>query len=117
MKLLFIYLFLVVALSVSSTGDILAKSWTSNRKPLLIVAALLLYTAASLLWIFWLQYEKLSVALIWWQSFGTILTLLISFFYFKERLSLRELIAMVLMVSGIVLLSFQGGNKQGSWFV
>jgi multidrug transporter EmrE-like cation transporter len=113
-KILLINLFLLAALSISSLGDIFAKTWTMNRKPALVVAALVLYMIASSLWIFWLQYAKLSVALVWWQSFGAILTLLISIFYFKEKLSLIEGLAVALVLSGILLLNFQHLLKSGT---
>jgi len=112
MKLWVINLFLVLALSISTLGDVFAKTWTFNKRPLLIVLALILYTIASSLWIYWLQFNKLSVSLAWWQAFGALLTFLVGIFYFKERLTFLEALAIVMVFSGLLLLNIQQFLKQ-----
>lgn len=107
MKLILLNLFVLVAVGISVAGDIFAKTWALNKRLLFAIIALLLYTISSVLWLFWLEYVRLSIAVNWWIGFGIILTALAGIFYFHEKVTPVELIAMGLIIIGVLILNVQ----------
>lgn len=107
MQILFLNLFLLLAVGISVLGDILAKSWASGRGVSLAVIAFILYSVSSILWLLWLPHVRLSIAIFWWQAFAVILTSLVGIFYFKEKIGTLETMAMLLIFGGIIILSFK----------
>ena len=107
MKLLLLNLFLFLAVLISVGGDIFSKLWALDKKAVTFGLALLLYTISSILWLFWIPYVRLSIAVMWWQSFAVLLTIAVAIFYFREKVTSIEILAIALIINGVVILNFK----------
>lgn len=106
MKTLFLLIVSVAAL-FEGFGDILLKKWAiSNNKNIFLVIGLIIYLIGTILWAISLKYEFLSKAI----SIVTILNMLVvvgfGVLYFKEELSLVNIIGILLAVLSIFLIEY-----------
>lgn len=107
MKLVFLNLFLLFAVLISVGGDIFSKLWALDKKAVTFGLAPLLYTISSILWLFWIPYVRLAIAVTWWQSFAVLLTIAMAIFYFKEKVTSVEILAIALIIAGVVILNLK----------
>lgn len=107
MKLLFLNLFLFLAVVISIGGDIFSKLWALDKKAVTFGLALLLYTISSILWLFWIPYVRLSIAVTWWQSLAVLLTIAVAIFYFGEKVTPVEILAIALIIAGVAILNLR----------
>lgn len=100
--LLNIIIFLTVITGIG--GDILAKIWASNKQVLLAVSAVALYALSGVFWLFWLKYERLSIAVTLWVALGEVFAVLVGIFVFHERLTIVEIsIVATILLLAVVL--------------
>lgn len=107
MKLIFLNLLLIISAIVSITGDISAKTWTLNRKGLFFIIAMVAYTISSLLWLIFLKDLRLSVAIPWWQAMVAVPAILAGIWYFQERLTILEIAAIIMIITGVIILNLR----------
>ena len=102
LKLVFFsLLFLAIALEV--VGDIFLKKWSLGGKSVLMAIGFMLYVVASLFWAFSLKYEYLSKAISIFTVLNLICVVLVGVLMFEEKLSLVNIIGMVLGLVSVVL--------------
>lgn len=107
MRLIFLNALLVFSAVISIAGDIIAKTWTLNRRSVFFVSAMLAYTISSLLWLFFLRDVRLSVAIPWWQAMVAVPAIIAGAVYFRERLSPIEIFAIILIIGGVIILNLR----------
>ncbi len=102
------YFFAALTAAVTISGNITAKLWADNRKPVFLAITLVFYIASSIAFPLALKYGKLSVL----NAFSTIfifsLTTLAGFFLFKERLTFLQSLGLGLAFASIIFLTIEG---------
>ncbi|MBI3627800.1 MAG: hypothetical protein HY220_03625 [Candidatus Sungbacteria bacterium] len=107
MRLLYLNLLLISAAAVSITGDIFSKTWTLHKSFWFFIGALIAYNISSIIWLFFLKDLRLSIAIPWWQAMVAVPAILAGIIYFRERLSIWDILAIVFIVIGVLILNFR----------
>lgn len=107
MRIVFLNLLLVLAAIISIAGDITAKTWTLNRRWIFFIIAMIAYNLTSLIWLLFLKDSRLSIAITWWQAMVAVPAIIAGIIYFHERLSWLEILAIILIFSGVIILNFR----------
>lgn len=107
MSTVYLNIFFAIAVAITVFGDVVSKSWAVGGRALLFPAALIIYTFANIIWLFMLKYVNLSVAAPWWVGISLLFSIMAGIFYFHERLAPLEIAAVLLIFSGIFILSLE----------
>lgn len=102
-------LLLLLVLSAASvvTGDYFAKYWSIHTRNIFFVLALICYIGSSVFYIPTLLKEGLIVTSLIWSVLSIIGFLAVGFFVFKETLSTRETIGVILGVASLLILNIK----------
>ncbi len=100
---------LLLAAAATIVGDLFAKYWSLNRKPIVLGFALAGYFLGSLFYIPSLLREGLVVTSIIWTLVATLGFILLGLILFKEQLSFWQGVGVVL--GGLALLVFAFAEK------
>ena len=88
-------------------GEIITFSFDllSNFKNPLLILALIIFITGNILWIFIISTQNFSFALPLQIALVFLFNLIVSFFLFNEQLNLFSILGMILILSGIFLIS------------
>ena len=103
MKYFFIILVIVVSV-LEIAGDILFKEWSLQKKNIYLIIGTILYMGATIFWAFSLKYQNLSKAVVIFGVLTVIIGVLVGVFFYKEPLSLLNIIGVVFGLACIILL-------------
>ena len=116
---MFVYFLLLVYVSLIALGQLFFKLLSSHFHPNSIIfsvrdlsssplfyLSIILYALASLLWIYLLSFRPLSYFYPLAVSLSLVSTVFIGIFYFKESLSFRSLLGLLLIIIGISMCSY-----------
>lgn len=99
------YLFLAIGIVTEICGSTLLKFTDGFHKKRLSLLCLLSYGAAYYMVALSLQVLPLNIAYATWSGAGTLFTMLIGIFFFKEHFKLSGYVGLVLLLGGIVALN------------
>jgi len=99
--------FILVLLAVSNSliGTIIAKKWINNHEALLFWISLIFFLFSSLAWIEVLKYERLTIVSSVWDISYLILVIILGILVYQERLNWQEGIGVILAIITIILLT------------
>jgi small multidrug resistance pump len=95
---------LVIAATLEFTGDLAIKWWAETNRWPGLVAGLVVYSLALILFAMLLRRAELAVIFALWVGVAAVLLALAGWWLFGEALSLRQLMGLALVIGGIVLL-------------
>ena len=96
--------FILLAVLLEVTADILFKKWTINNRNLFFIIGLAIYFVGTIFWAFSLKYEFLSKAISIFTILNLIIIVLVGLLIFKENLSLVNKLGVLLGVLSIILI-------------
>ncbi|MGG3621972.1 multidrug efflux SMR transporter [Bacillus gobiensis] len=100
------YLLLAILLEVAGTASMKFSDGLTKIVPSILMVPF--YAASFTFLAFSLKTLDVSVAYAIWSGMGIILITIIGFFYFGEQLSGLKILAILLIVTGVVILNFTG---------
>lgn len=89
-----------IVFGVLGTISLKISHGLSYLKPTIALA--IFYTASFVALTFAMKYIELSVVYAVWSGVGTVLISAVGFFYFKESMSLRKIIFLMLIIIGVI---------------
>ena len=105
MKLLWLNFLAVISALIAISADEFGKTWTFNKRSTFLFTALFLYLLSDVFWLYFLRDVRLSVAVAWWEAIAVVPAIFVGILYFKERLTVYEVIAVLLVLIGIIMLN------------
>lgn len=99
------YVFLALAIVFELIATTLLKYTDGFRRPLPTVACILIYIVCYFCLSRALGDINLGVAYATWSGVGIVVTAIISYFLFKQHLSLVTVLGMVLVIAGCVMIN------------
>jgi len=99
----FVLLFILIIIEVISTNFI--QSYINNKNIIYIISGCSGYLIVGILFYYYLLYYKGSLAIgnILWQVCNVLLVTLLSVLYYKEKLSYKQIIGIILIILGFIL--------------
>lgn len=98
-------LFLIIAgAAIWTVGDIFMKFWIANNKLSYAVIGILIWTVGLLFLAQSFRYKNMAVASTMMVAVNSILLVAISWFYFKEQLTMTQLVGITFGLVGLFLL-------------
>lgn len=97
-------LILLVGGIILTIGDVFMKKWVESNNISLFLIGLFVYLIAMIFLAFSFKYKNIAVASIIFAIFNVIALSLVSWFYFKETLSLMQISGIIFGIIAIVLL-------------
>jgi small multidrug resistance pump len=91
---------IAIIFGVCGTISMKISHGLEHVKPAISLA--IFYTISFIAMTFALQYMQLSVVYAIWSGIGTVLVAMVGVFHFNESLSLRKVIFLLLIVSGVI---------------
>lgn len=89
---------------VLTVGDVMFKLWAESPNPALYTAGLLVYLFGLTFLAQSFKYENIAVASALFVIFNILSLLLVSWIYFDEKISLLQMIGLLLAIASILLL-------------
>jgi len=89
---------------VLTAGDLVMKYWIKNSSPWFYVAGILIYMVGLNFLAFSFKFKNIAVASVIFVIFNVVTLLLFSWFYFKEKLSLLQIVGILLGITAIIML-------------
>ncbi|MEK7547031.1 MAG: SMR family transporter [Patescibacteria group bacterium] len=86
------------------TGDVLAKYWSTNTKPVFYFAALTAYAFSGFFYIPTLLREGLVVTSIIWSILSIVGFLVVGILIFKETLTPLQIVGIILGIIALIIL-------------
>jgi multidrug transporter EmrE-like cation transporter len=102
-----LYFYVLCILLSETTALSFLKKFAQSSQYQYLALGLLFYVLVSLFLVKSFQYENMGIVNVLWSAFSVILVLSVGVLYFKEAISYAEIGAMVLILSGVVILKFQ----------
>lgn len=103
-------LIILIAGITYTVGDIFAKYWIKTSKSFYFVSIIFFFMIASIFLAYSFKYKNIAVASLIVTLFNIAILTLISWFYFKERLSSLELFGLGLGMTSIIILELAHNN-------
>ena len=97
---------LLIASGATIVGDVFAKAWSLNRRPVFLGAALGGYFLGSLFYIPALLHEGLVVTSVIWTLVATLGFILVGLLFFHEHLTFWQGIGVALGALALVIFAF-----------
>lgn len=89
---------------VLTLGDIIMKKWILLDKWYLLVSGLFVWLLGNSFLAFSFKYTNIAIASLWLVLFNVISLLLVSYFYFGEKLSTIQIVGIILgLISAAIL--------------
>ena len=104
MKLL-IYLILIAICDLLAIMS--AKMWSLNGNIWYLIGSMFGFALTALFFALGLKYESTAILNIFWESLSIILVTIFGYIYFKESLSLTQLIGFFIILFGIILVEIK----------
>ena len=101
---LYFYGFIILATILEVGADILFKNWTLKNRNLLLFSGLALYFIGTVFWAISLKFESISKSISIFTILNLIIIVLIGVFLFKEKLSILNIIGLILGIISLILL-------------
>ena len=98
-----------IAIIFGVLGTISMKLSHGLQRPKPVFYLALFYTISFIALTFAMKYLELSVVYAVWSGVGTILVAAIGIFYFNEKVSLRKIIFLALIVFGVIGMHLSDG--------
>lgn len=89
---------------ILTAGDIVMKKWVVNNSVFLFIAGLAIYLAGLVFLSFSFKYKNIAVASTIFVIFNIATLSIVSWLYFKETLSVYQLIGIALGICSIIFL-------------
>ncbi len=99
---------LVISATFTITGDVFAKYWSLNTRPLFFLLGVLFYSAGTIPFIPTLLREGLVVTAMIWSLISILGFIAVGIIIFKETLTTYQTIGAFLGIIALVLLVFPG---------
>ena len=94
--------------AVLTCGDILMKKWVVTNSVYLYIGGMLIYLVGLNFLAQSFKYKNIAVASIIFVLFNIILLAIVSWFYFKEKLSALQIVGLIVGIAAIVILEMAG---------
>jgi len=94
---------LLIASGATIVGDVFAKSWSLNRRPAFLMAALVGYLVGSFFYIPSLLHEGLVVTSVIWTLVATLGFILVGLLFFHEHLTFWQTIGVILGALALIV--------------
>jgi len=101
---LFPIIIILIGGVILTLGDIFAKGWVKDNKAIWYAAALFFYIIGLNFLIYSFKFEDIAAASVMLVIFNVATLTIVGWLFFKERISLFEIIGLILGISAIVLL-------------
>jgi len=90
--------------SILTIGDIVMKKWVANNNGWLFVIGLGIYLVGTVFLAYTFKYKNIAVATVIFVVFNIITLSMVSWFYFKETLSVFQMIGIALGIISVIFL-------------
>lgn len=84
-----------------------AKMWNLKGNIWYLIGSMFGFALTALFFALGLKYESTAILNIFWESASIILVTIFGYIYFKESLSLTQLIGIVIILFGIILMEIK----------
>lgn len=89
---------------ILTIGDVVMKKWVTNDNMSLFIAGMIIYLFGLLFLAYSYKYKNIAVASTIFVIFNIITLSIVSWFYFKESLTLLQLVGIFLGICSVLLL-------------
>jgi len=93
---------------VLTVGDIVMKKWLVNNNWYIFLCGLLFYFIGCIFVAFSFKYANIAIASLLLILFNIISLLIVSYFYFGEKLNAIQIFAMILGLIAAIILEYSG---------
>jgi len=98
-----IFSFISAILTIAGVG--LVKRWITDHQSVYYIAAMILFTISSLVYIEALKFERMAILEVFFGTMVMLLTIAMGLFLFHERVSIQEWVGIGLALVASVLLA------------
>jgi multidrug transporter EmrE-like cation transporter len=89
---------------ILTAGDIVMKKWVSNHNALFFMIGLAIYLCGLVFLVHSYKYKNIAVASTMFVIFNVVTLSFVSWFYFKEGLSVLQMIGIIMGLGAVVVL-------------
>jgi len=100
---------LAIAIIFGVLGTISMKLSHGLRRPKPVIYLAIFYTISFVALTFAMKYIDLSVVYAVWSGVGTVLVAAIGIFYFNEKISLKKIVFLALIIVGVIGMHLSDG--------
>ena len=86
-------------------GSMLAKMWVIKSQPTYLIGTVLSFAATGFFFAKSLKFKELAIANIIWIALSIVIVAIAGYFLFNEKLSLIQILGMLIIIIGIVLVN------------
>lgn len=101
------FIILFIGGSVLTVGDIVMKKWVVDNNSFLFIIGLAIYLVGLVFLAFSFKYKNIAVASVLLVIFNVLSLLFVSWFYFREKISLLQLAGIALALIAVVILEIE----------
>lgn len=102
---LMVYITLVIICDLA--GAIFAKLWYTQGHPFFLVATLAAFALTGYFFALSVRFERVGIANALWTSLSTIVVAIIGYIFFKENISLNQVIGIVVIAAGLFVMNIK----------
>jgi len=99
--------YIIVLLVFDTVGVISAKFWSINKNPLFLFLTMVFFALAGFSFAYSMKFKGLAIANIFWTSLAVIITTVVSYFLFKEEITIIQFIGIAVIIVGLTLVSLK----------
>lgn len=101
----YIFVLLILGTVFGVVGDVFAKLWGLKNTIEYWYLAVIMYLLSSNIYIYFLKYEKLVIAYLFWALLSTLGCIFAGFLIFNEKLTFLQSVGMVFAVVSMLMMS------------
>lgn len=101
-----LYLYIVCILIAETTAITFLKKFSDSKHLLYFVLGIAFYTVVSFFLVKSFKYEEMGIVNVLWSAFSVLFVVGAGMFFFGEKVSLIEVVAMALIMVGVVILRY-----------
>ena len=99
------FVWLLLSTTFFAIGEYMSKKWGANPSWIFAIEVTIVYAIGAFLWLpSLLNNGKLSIVGTMWALLGAVLTVAIGIFIFREEVTIRQTIGIVLAIAALALL-------------
>lgn len=101
------FLTILISVGLELIADYLFKTWVTANKAFIFWIGVVIYAIGTIFWALSLKYESLSRAGIFFNIVYLAMIVVISIIIFRETVTWREILALLLCIGAILLLELK----------
>lgn len=81
------------------------KQWSITNKTILLVIGVISYALMGIFFALAIKYQGLAITNVVWAVLTVLFTTVVGIYFFKEHLSITQLVAIFIVIVGLILIS------------